>query len=202
MIAVKVLSGIARLKGKFGISMAAKMLTGSNDRTLLSFGLNGLSNYGILKELNQAQVQGYIRDLMSMGLISSRRVSLGNKSYSVLELTGRGTDVMMGRETVALSPPEGLLKRMHDHSPTPFSGSEREVFDRLRELRTSLAKREGLPPYCIFHDRTLKEISRVLPLNEQQLLGIVGVGEVTLRKYGRAFLDLIRDMDEKESNGS
>ncbi len=198
-LAVKILSGIARLKGRFGISMAAKMLTGSTDHTLLSLKLNRLSTYGILQDLTQVQVQEYIRELIYKGLIASRRISLGDKSYPILDLTGRGREVMKGNEEIALSIPERPVKRV-DNAALAFSAPERKAFDRLRELRAGIAKQEGLPPYCIFQDRTLKEMARVLPLNKQQLLGIVGVGEVTFRKYGRTFLDLIRDINDKESN--
>ena len=70
------------------------------------------------------------------------------------------------------------------------------MFDRLRELRLSLARKEKLPVYCIFQDRTLREMSAVLPKSRDELLGIVGVGEVTLKKYGDAFLKLIDEMRE------
>jgi ATP-dependent DNA helicase RecQ len=66
-----------------------------------------------------------------------------------------------------------------------------ETFNRLRELRSKLARRENLPPYCIFHDRTLKEMARALPVTGVELREIVGVGDVTMRKYGRAFLALL-----------
>jgi ATP-dependent DNA helicase RecQ len=115
---------------------------------------------------------------------------MGAKIYPVLELTGRGREVMAGREVMLLSHP---LKK-----EAPVSGEERvaeepdmEVFNQLRELRSSLARNEGLPAYCIFQDRTLREMARVLPGTPDELLAIVGVGQVTLRKYGRQFLELI-----------
>ena len=66
-----------------------------------------------------------------------------------------------------------------------------DIFNRLRQLRASIAKQEGLPPYCIFQDRTLREMACNLPANSSELLRIVGVGEVTLKKYGEAFLKLL-----------
>ena len=190
VMAVKVLSGIARLEGRFGLGMAAKVLTGSKDRMVFQFGLQRLSTYGLLSEYTQVQVQQWIQELISQGCVASRRLSMGAKIYPVLELTGRGREVMQGREVILLSHP---LKK-----EAPVSGEERvahepdtEVFNQLRELRSSLARREGLPAYCIFQDRTLREIARVLPGTPDELLAIVGVGQVTLRKYGRQFLELI-----------
>ncbi len=196
-MAVKVLSGIARLKGRFGQAMAAKMLTGSKDRMILQFGLHQLSTYGLLSVYTQVQVQQWINELISHGCVTSRRISMGEKIYPVLELTGRGQEVMKGKEVILLSLAV-TEERLH-FAETPLTQeSEKEVFNRLRELRSSLARKEGLPAYCIFQDRTLREMSRVQPVTPDELLGIVGVGQVTLRKYGKQFLTLIEKIrDEK-----
>ncbi len=190
IMAVKVLSGIARLDGRFGQAMAAKVLTGSKDRMVFQFGLHRLSTYGLLSEYTQDQVQEWIRELISQGCVASRRISMGAKIYPVLELTGRGREVMAGREMILLSHPLKKEASVSDkerlaHEP------DTEVFNQLRELRSSLARNEGLPAYCIFQDRTLREMARVLPGTPDELLRIVGVGQVTLRKYGRQFLELI-----------
>jgi len=68
---------------------------------------------------------------------------------------------------------------------------DKNLFDRLRKLRAELARSQGLPPYCIFHDRTLLEMARKLPDTEQKMMSIVGVGEITFQKYGDLFLDAI-----------
>jgi ATP-dependent DNA helicase RecQ len=67
----------------------------------------------------------------------------------------------------------------------------KDLFEDLRRLRMQLARKEGLPPYCIFHDRTLREMATRRPANPPEMLSVVGVGEITFRKYGRFFLDLI-----------
>jgi ATP-dependent DNA helicase RecQ len=73
-------------------------------------------------------------------------------------------------------------------------GQEMAMFNQLRELRTRLARKEGRPAYCIFQDRTLREMARRLPETRDELIRIVGVGEVTLEKYGRQFLELIGEI--------
>jgi len=72
----------------------------------------------------------------------------------------------------------------------------------LRKLRSQLARRESLPPYCIFQDRTLREMARSLPDTAEKMIGIVGVGKVTFKKYGKEFLDLISSLRAKERNSS
>jgi ATP-dependent DNA helicase RecQ len=190
ILAVKVLSGIARLKGRFGKTMAAKVLTGSTDRTLLQFGLQRLSTYGLLAEHSQTQVQQWIEELAARGCVARERLTKGKKVYPVLTLTGRGHKVMTGKEPLQLSLP--LPKEREVVTDEPLGKeAERDAFQRLRHLRARIAKQAGLPAYCIFQDRTLREMARTLPRTPEELLSLVGVGEVTLRKYGTEFLELL-----------
>jgi ATP-dependent DNA helicase RecQ len=197
VLAVKILSGVARLKGRYGAGMAAKVLTGSKDRMIIQFGLQRLSTYDLLSDYTQGQVQDWIKELIAKGCIVSRRISMGNKSYPVLELTDRGYRVMSGEELVRLSKPVIEQKPVFPEQPL-LQGMDKKVFGRLRELRAGLAREERLPPYCIFHDRTLREMVSTLPKTPEELLRIVGVGEVKLKKYGQSFLRLLNELrDEK-----
>ena len=196
ILAVKILSGIARLKGRFGQTMAAKVLTGSRDRLLLQFGLQHLSTHGLLAEYTQVQVQQWIQELIAKGCVVQERLPMGEKIYPVLTLSGRGREVMTGRDVVLLSLPR-LQQRLTPKDQPLAPGAEKEVFQRLRQLRATIARKEGLPAYCIFQDRTLREMARSLPKTREDLLTVVGVGEVTLKKYGREFLELLREMGEE-----
>jgi ATP-dependent DNA helicase RecQ len=178
--------------------MAVRVLTGSKDRMLFQFRLQHLSTYGLLSDHTQAQVQDWIKELIAKGCVVSRRTSLGEKSYPVLELTDRGYRVMAGKEAIHLSSAVIVQKSVEPERPL-HHGAEIEIFHKLSELRSHLAKEERLPSYCIFHDRTLREMARALPATPEELLRIVGVGEVTLRKYGQAFLRVLREIKaEKE----
>jgi ATP-dependent DNA helicase RecQ len=76
----------------------------------------------------------------------------------------------------------------------PASAAESELYARLRELRAELARRDGVPAYCVFHDRTLVEIARVRPATEAELLEVPGIGPAKLEKYGAELLEaLARD---------
>jgi ATP-dependent DNA helicase RecQ len=194
LLAVKVLSGVARLGGRFGQGMAVKMLTGSREKNLEKLGLHRLSTYGLLSDYTQEQVDKWVQELTAMGLIKQEQALLGGRSYPVLLPTPRGKEAMRKREAVPLSPP----------SPRPGSEEEKRpqeefdkgLFENLRKLRVQLARGEGLPPYSIFHDRTLKEMASRCPASPREMMEIVGVGEITFRKYGRFFLDLISSYGE------
>jgi ATP-dependent DNA helicase RecQ len=77
--------------------------------------------------------------------------------------------------------------------PAPDVVCDEALFERLRSQRTSLARAESLPPYCIFNDRTLREMATHLPTSSAGLLQIYGVGAAKVSKYGEIFLGLIRD---------
>jgi len=188
LLAVKILSGVARLRGRFGQGMAVKMLTGSRENTVEKFRLNRLSTYGLLAGFSQEQVEKWVQELMAQGYVKRETTRLGERSYSVLLLTPRGEEAMKKREAIPLTLPVSRKK----FPPKPLTEeSHPGLFEELRKLRLQLARQEGLPPYCIFHDRTLREMASRRPLTPREMMAIVGVGEITFRKYGRFFLDLI-----------
>jgi len=188
ILAVKILSGVARLQGRFGQSMAVKMLAGSKDSKVEQFRLHRLSTYGLLAEFSQSQVEKWVQELLANGCLMQHRIVMGGKPYPVLLLTPRGREVMKGQEQVSLSPAPTEIKIA---APTGMEEFCEDLFEELRKSRLHLARRENLPPYCIFHDRTLREMARDLPDSPVKMMAIAGVGEITFRKYGRHFLDLI-----------
>src|SRR5690606_11306388 len=76
-------------------------------------------------------------------------------------------------------------------SPEPPTAAEEALFDRLRELRSRLAREAALPAYCIYPDRTLADLARPRPTSESDLLEVPGVGPAKASRYGPAFLQLI-----------
>ena len=69
--------------------------------------------------------------------------------------------------------------------------ADQSLFEALRKRRKQIADRHDLPPYVIFHDATLRQMAEHRPKNEAELLGISGVGEAKLRRYGSEFLEVI-----------
>jgi len=188
LLAIKILSGVARLKGRFGLGMAVKMLAGSKEQTIARFRLDQLSTYGLLAEFNQEQVEKWIQELIGQGLIRQELAELGEKSYRVLLVTPRGSEAMKKMEKIPLSPVPSTQKMEEIEHKGDY---ERDLFDELRKLRADLARAQGLPPYCIFQDRTLREMASRLPDTPEKMRSIIGVGEVTFGKYGPRFLEVI-----------
>ncbi len=188
LLAIKILSGVARLKGRFGLGMAVRMLAGSKEKAMGKFRLDRLSTYGLLSGFNQEQIGKWVQELMARGFIRQDLTELGEKSYRVLVLTPQGLEAMKKREKISLSPVPSPKKV---EEIRPARDYQRDLFDQLRRLRADLARIQGLPPYCIFQDRTLREMASRIPDTPEKMRSIVGVGEVTFKKYGNRFLEVI-----------
>ena len=98
--------------------------------------------------------------------------------------------ILKGEETVAIVLPpkrERSAARARDFGPAD------PLFEALRDLRRELAKEQGVPPYVIFHDATLREMAAAKPHDRQRSSEITGVGARKLDAYGDAFLAVIRN---------
>ena len=75
---------------------------------------------------------------------------------------------------------------------TYFDDYNVEVYDKLRELRTQIATGKGIPPYIVFSDKTLKDLSNKQPQTKVEMLDVHGIGEVKFERYGKEFLELLK----------
>ena len=104
---------------------------------------------------------------------------LGEKNYRILLVTPKGREAMKKMEKIPLS---SIPSRKKVEEIQTRGDYEKDLFDQLRKLRADLARAQGLPPYCIFQDRTLREMASRFPDTPTKMQSIVGVGEVTFKK--------------------
>ncbi len=175
--AQKIFSCILRMKQPYGTSMIAAVLKGSQNKKVLAAGFDQLSTYGIMSGYST----GHITDLINLLIAEDYLVSSGGK-YPVVTLSPQARPVLRSEVTLVLSLPK---------APAAATGDD-TLFQALRSLRQEIARAQNLPPYMIFSDHTLRELCIHLPLNEEALLEIDGVGQVKLEKYGDAFLALLQ----------
>ena len=176
--AQKVLSCIYRMKKSFGVAMVVDVLRGSKNSKVINAKFNELSTYGIMKDYSNDELKVFINTLISHGYID-----YVEGTYPVIKLNNRSVKVLKGDEKVQFK--EVKLKSTSNDNNT--------LFEILRELRFNIANEEGVPPYIIFGDNTLREMSTKYPLNLEELMNISGVGEVKLNKYGEIFINTIKD---------
>lgn len=175
--AQKIFSCIARMNQRFGSTLVAFVLKGSKNKKVLDLNFDNLSTYGIMKQYSEKEIKNMINVLTA-----EKYLSLTESEYPVLRLTSKALSVLKGEEKVFKKVHKKVQKKAADDS----------LFQVLKALRKTISEREKVPPYIIFPDSTLREISEYLPQDEASLLKIKGVGESKLKRYGEEFLNAIK----------
>ncbi len=174
--ALKIFSCVKRMGQRFGVTITAKVLKGSKDARVKQFGFEKLSTFGLLSEYKEQDLIQLINTLVADGYLA-----LSEGKFPVVSLKSRVLEVFEGNEQVfQRKAPEIQKSTKYDVNSS--------LFEALRALRKQIADKERVPPFTIFHDSTLREMCELLPQTEQAMLAVKGLGEVKLRKYGRAFL--------------
>ncbi|MBY6951177.1 DNA helicase RecQ [Clostridium botulinum] len=181
--AQKIFSCVYRMKERFGVNMVADVLRGSKNKKLLSLDLDGLSTYGIMEEFTQKDIVA----LMNKLIADDYMVTTDDK-FPVVRLRPKSYDVLKGKEIVSIKVSKIEKKVKADN----------ELFEILKQLRKAISQEEAVPPFMIFPDATLKELSEYMPTKEEDLLKIKGIGERKAKVYGERFIEAITEyMNEK-----
>lgn len=176
--AQKVLSCVYRMKRPYGTTMIIDVLRGSSNKKLLSVGLDEISTYGIMKNYSKDNLKEFINTLISHKFIDSVE-----GDYPVVRLNNISIQVLKGEEKVFLRE-EVKAKKLSVNN---------DLYELLRTLRKDIAMEENIPPYVVFGDTSLKEMSTRYPRNSEEFLDINGVGESKCEKYGERFLNIINE---------
>jgi len=181
----KLLSAIFRTEQQFGLHYVVDVLRGSKEQRLLQNGHDALSVYGIGEEYSKAQWLTIGDKLLELGA-----VEIGE--FKVYRLTPFGVEVLKGAHPITLKKERlSVQKAVPQRKVTYFDDYDVEMYDRLRELRSEIASENGIPPYIVFSDKTLKDLSAKKPKNKEEMLDVHGIGEVKFERYGEAFLELL-----------
>ena len=186
----KVLSCVYRVGQSFGIKHVVDVLRGADNERIRKFDHERLTTYGIGMEYSSAEWLSIVRQLIHRGYLVQDIAT-----FSVLKLTPQALQLLRGEETLELARPrvqEKPAKKKKKTGPVAdLSEDDFRLFETLRELRKQLAKEQGVPPYVIFGDAALVEMSRQRPASEDEFLQINGVGQVKLERHGSTFLEAI-----------
>jgi ATP-dependent DNA helicase RecQ len=174
------LAGAARFAGRIGMVNLASILAGKENRFVRDqpWVIN-VPAYGSLSGWSQASVRLLLEELVVLGCLSQT-----SGQYPMIELTDRGRDVLSGMESIAVSVADDRAK---EALPAP----DPALFERLREWRSQVARRQGVAAFVVFHDRTLNELAARRPADLLELEAIPGIGRSKLDRYGQALLDII-----------
>lgn len=186
------LSCVGRMKGRFGVTMAAKVLKGSRDKRLLEFGLDRLSTYGLMSHLPERDIADWLYWLIAEGYM---RLSEGQ--YPTVSLTANAIPVLEDKEATT----QRVRSTVRQTSDEAFSGSS-PLFEALKQWRREAAAKEGVPPFMIFFDATLRDIANARPASVEDLLDVKGIGAAKGNKYGQAIIRIISEHAGQERSGS
>ncbi|MFP4461404.1 MAG: HRDC domain-containing protein, partial [Thermotogota bacterium] len=129
------------------------------------------------KELTEKEIRELINFLSAEGYLE-----VSNGVYPIIKLTKKSWDVLKGFQKVVKKTTFIKVRRKENN----------QLYQALKELRKTIALEENVPPYIVFHDYSIREMSNINPSTVEELIEIKGVGEKKLKKYGERFLQLIK----------
>ncbi len=187
------LSAVLRLlrerRQKFGAGHVIDILLGKQTPKVEQFGHDGLSVFGIGKDHSAGEWRGVVRQLLAQSLLAVEG------DYGTLVLTDASAEVLRKERQVLLRrEPERAAKSARTRTaaaPVDMPEEAAPTFESLRAWRAATAKEQGVPPYVVFHDKTLREIATRRPATLTELGTVAGVGENKLAKYGQQILDTL-----------
>jgi ATP-dependent DNA helicase RecQ len=192
--AQKALSCVYRTGQRFGAAHLTDILLGNKNERILRLRHERLKTFGAGQELSPKEWRSVYRQLLAAGMLS---VNIGK--ISGYRLTEKSWPVLRGEKKVRFRKDPRLIghkkarKTSIKTGPDFMDGSARQLFEQLRRLRLDLSKKLGVPPFVIFHDKTLTEMASLRPGSRVEFLQINGVGEQKAEKFGDAFLKVIKE---------
>ncbi len=185
----KILSCIYRLDQRYGTSTVVDCLMGSKNKNAREKELSKISTYGIMKDKSKT----YIKDLIGT-LTADGYIKVSGTTYPILKLTEKSKDVLFGEVKVLVNIRKEEERVRKDGFDDKLSYDEK-LFKHLKEVRLEMARMRNIPPFIIFSDASLKEMSQKKPRTEDEMLMIKGVGDKKLLQYGDIFLAEIREFE-------
>lgn len=191
----KILSCIKRMRERFGSGLVTDVLKGVNSSKIKSLGFNKLSTYGIMGDYTKDTIKDLIYFLITEGYIKT----VGDK-YPVLALDNSSYDVLFNNKPVFIK--KRIKKILLKVDSSNSSSSKKDIsdldydenlFEILRKLRKEISIANDIPPFIVFTDVSLKEMSTYFPTTVENMLKINGVGINKMEKYGDYFINAIND---------
>ncbi len=185
--AQKALSAMLRTGQRFGASHIADVLVGNRTEMVAKQKHDEIKTFGAGKDKGPKNWVSIIRQLFAAGAVAHR------DEFGGLVVTEKGEHLLRGQDGIRLRAETQTERLARIRSPSgPYSGdldeSDDAVFQRLRKLRASISREEGIAAYMVFPDRTLLDMVREKPHDLDSMARVSGVGERKLKAYGDAFL--------------
>jgi ATP-dependent DNA helicase RecQ len=192
--AQKALSAVYRTGQRFGAAHVVDVLLGGNTEKIRNFGHDQLSVYGIGKELDRGQWRALLRQLVNLGVLVSPAEAKGGLCFGPPEQV---QPLLRGEQELALVMPPPAREQRRGRAAASAGAAVASVsaddplLAALKTWRREQAREQGVPPYVVFHDRTLVELAAARPDCLAALGGVSGIGRAKLDRYGEALLEVL-----------
>lgn len=187
-----IISTIYELDGRFGKTVVADVVSGANNQRMREIDAAHLRHYGSLK-IGKSRVINLINYL-----ISHNYLQLTDSQYPVVHVTNLGWDVLDNKKRVTQKISKKIEKLSQTYNQIPKE--ENDLFVRLKEVRLDLAKKQGIPAFYIFSDKSLREMALQKPKIQAEFLNISGVGQAKLKSYGQIMLAAIKNYLKEDAD--
>lgn len=191
--AQKFLSCVGRTQQRFGMRYIIDVLRGANTQKIRDLGHNQLSTYAIGKDRSMDEWLRLGRALLQQGLMSETA-----DGYPVLKLNTLSREVLRKQRNVEIAVPIQSVQLQQEKTPTMEPEAE-GLFQRLRNLRKQIADEQGVAPYIVFSDTTLRALAQYRPQSQSYFAQIPGIGSRKLEAYFTVFTDEIRSHCEEQN---
>ncbi|NMG39056.1 DNA helicase RecQ [Chelativorans sp. ZYF759] len=190
--AQKALSCIYRTGERFGQAYVVDVLLGIENDRIAQFGHDRVSTFGIGKEHDKGTWRAILRQL-----IAQRLVDVDLAGHGGLSISDSGREFLRDRPALMLrvpAPPRARRQKVESTAAqSAISERDQALFQALRQKRMDIARQQNVPPYVIFHDKTLIELAVARPTSRGEMAKVPGVGDAKLDRYGPAFLAVIAE---------
>lgn len=187
-----IISTIYELDGRFGKTVVADVVLGANNQRMREIDAAHLRHYGSLK-IGKSRVINLINYL-----ISHNYLQLTDSQYPVVHVTNLEWDVLDNKKRVTQKISKKIEKLSQTYNQIPKE--ENDLFVRLKEVRLDLAKKQGIPAFYIFSDKSLREMALQKPKTQAEFLNISGVGQAKLKSYGQIMLAAIKNYLKEDAD--
>lgn len=199
----KLMSCVYRTGQRFGAAHVIDVLRGADTEKVRQFNHQNISTYQIGSDLSANEWRAITRQLVVRGYLQ-----VNAEAFNALQLTEQCRPVLRGDESLQLrtlpktptrSGGKSGSKEERAGVSAEISPEDLPLWEALRALRKSLAEEQGVPPYVVFHDATLREMLSARPRNPEEMLAISGIGDSKLTRFGDPFLSLLREFELQHS---
>lgn len=192
-LCIRIIECVSECRGRFGLNVITGTLRGANTAKLRTYGVLRLQSYGSAKGVSEQLLKSVAEELLLKEYLTE-----SSDIYRVLRAAPAAQDILSGATRIYMkwseqkeAAKEARAAGLKAGRTDRLNAKGQALFERLRTLRSEIAREENLPPYIIFSDKTLVDLCVKLPFTREEMLSVSGVGENKYARYGVRFMQCI-----------